>query len=120
MSDLFEMVERKMIRDVARRYRQKGFKVQAIYGEYSKPKFIAGIQPDVIAVKGKDTIIIEVKSKASLPKSAKALNQLAKFAKTQPNMRFDLVVANPPSIAKLAAKALKQKKRRTESRRAMG
>jgi Holliday junction resolvase len=115
MSDLFETAERKMIRDVARRYRQKGFKVQAVHGQYSKPAFVAGIQPDVIATKGNDTIIIEVKSKASLPRFAEALNQLAKFTKTQPNMRFDLVIANPPSIAKLAAKALKQKKRRTRS-----
>jgi Holliday junction resolvase len=110
MSQLSATVERKMIRDVARRYKRKGFTVSAAHGQFSRPTQIAGIQPDVIAKKGKNTIIIGVKSKESLGKSTRALKQLATYAKGKRNVRFDLVVANPPSFSKFRLRAAKKKK----------
>jgi Holliday junction resolvase len=120
MSKVSAAVERKMIRDVARRYKKRGFSVRAAHGQFHRPRQIAGIEPDVIAVKGKNTIIIEVKSKGSLGKSTRALNQLARYAKRKRNVRFDLFVANPPSSvrAKLAARARKKKKSARSPKRA--
>lgn len=112
MSKATATVERKMIRDVARRYKGRGFAVRAAHGEFDRPRHIAGIQPDVVAVKGKNVIIIEVKSKASLGKAAPALNRLARYAKRKRNMRFDLVVANPPSFSKRKVSTKKKTARR--------
>jgi Holliday junction resolvase len=110
MSELFKSAERKMVRDVARRYKSKGYNVRAAYGGFPRPSQIKGITPDLTVTKGGQTIIIEIKSKASLGKSAQALNQLSKYAKSKPGVRFDIIIANPPSIAKLAVRALRKKR----------
>ncbi len=117
MSKVSATVERRMIRDVARRYKCRGFAVRAVHGQFQRPKQIVGIRPDVTAVKGKNTIIIEIKAKTSLGKSTRAIERLAGYAKRKRNVRFDLVVANPPRFAKLKAQSAKKKKAAARRRR---
>jgi hypothetical protein len=87
-------------RALANHYKSKGFKVSSEHGNFARPRMIAGVRPDIVARKGNKVLIIEVKSNATLTRSATALRKLSQFAKSKPGYRFDLVITNPPYVAR--------------------
>jgi len=87
--------ERDKIAEIAREYREQGYKVFADLPDYQLPYSISGFIPDIIVETRGKVIIIEVKSSGSLEAKNNAIRQLAHYAKDHPNTRFDLVVTNP-------------------------
>lgn len=81
-------LETMKIRELSDEYKRRGYKVQL------EPKLV-GLRwrPDLVAKKGKETIIVEVVSKRSL--SHDKLAEFARYAENRENARFDLVVTNP-------------------------
>src|SRR4051794_27633987 len=100
MNSIYEKVERTKALDIARKYKTKGYTVHSRHGSYGRPTPINGLSPDLVVQKGDETIIIEVKSKASLKRSEESLKQLAHYAQDTPGVRFDIVIANPPSLSR--------------------
>jgi len=76
---------------VARHYKSKGYVVRSQHGRFMRTPKIAGVRPDIVAQKGKNTVIVEVKSNASLQGSFRNLTKLSKWVKDKPNYRFDIV-----------------------------
>lgn len=85
-------LERRRVRELVRSYTEKGYRVLKEPGEY--PDFLAGLQPDLVAISKKDKVVIEVTSYLSLKKSEK-LRKIAEVVENQPKWRFELVVTNP-------------------------
>jgi len=97
--------EREKTAEIAREYREQGYKVFADIPGYERPYSISGFVPDVIAKIGDRVIIIEIKTSGSLKTKSNAIKQLARYAKEHPGTRFDLVVTNPKPICPVCAKA---------------
>ena len=81
--------------DTARSLRRKGYTVYALHKNYTRPKPIQGFTPDVMAEKNGQRLIVEIKSRDDLFKDKFKIIELAKYAKSQPNVQFDIVLANP-------------------------
>ena len=90
----WKTLERKKVAQLARKYVKQGYDVFADLPEYRPPHEIEGFMPDLIVRKGNETIIIEVATSESLRSSDKAV-RLAEYGSRYPNVRFDLVLANP-------------------------
>lgn len=116
MNSIYEKLEKSKALDIARQYKTRGYLVRSRHGSYGRPELIRGFSPDVVVQKGDETIIIEVKSKASLKNSEAALRELAHYAKDTPGVRFDIVIANPPRLAKQLAAALQKGKNGSRAR----
>lgn len=86
--------ERKRATDVAREYAGRGYDVTREPGERDLPSFLSGLQPDLIARKGDDLVVIEVRSEESLA-GRRDLQALAEAVEKAPGWRFELVVTNP-------------------------
>jgi uncharacterized protein YutE (UPF0331/DUF86 family) len=107
---------RRRIRDVARRYRNRGYKVIVDPHTEDLPPFLHGFKPDIVAQKDDDRVIIEVKTQPKLHGSNEIVS-LAERVATEEAWRFELVVTNPatsetslapPEIARLIAKLLSE------------
>lgn len=90
-----ESREKAKIAELARKYQAEGYEVLAELPKYDLPYTIRGFRPDLIAKKGVEIIIVEVKTSDSLKKHRDAVTQLAQYAKEVPGIRFDLVITNP-------------------------
>jgi hypothetical protein len=92
-----KQLEREKLLDVAQEYRQKGYKVILSPNHEHLPNFLQeyDYRPDMIAIKGEEGVIVEVKSRRSFRLSAKHLQKLAQLVEKIPNWGFDLVVTNP-------------------------
>jgi hypothetical protein len=86
--------ERKKISLIAKKYLDEDYKVYCELRGYKRPYEINGVIPDLIAAKGKEIIIIEVKSSKELKSHSEEIKKLAEFAFNN-KMRFDLVITNP-------------------------
>lgn len=60
------IAEQQRARAVAEDYRRRGYDVVEEPSLESLPDFLAGYQPDLIARRGKETVVVEVKSRKSL------------------------------------------------------
>jgi hypothetical protein len=91
MTDL----EKNKINQLAKEYRKKGYKVY-INPSYpaALPSFLENYQPDLLAKKGREYIIVEVKSSLTLSR-ANYLENLARAIENHEGWRLELVVTNP-------------------------
>ena len=71
-----ETLEHRRIRTVAQDYRDRGYDVIVQPGETDLPSFLFGFQVDLYAQNSEDHVIVEVKTRTSLAKSAN-LSRLA-------------------------------------------
>ena len=60
----------KTVRRVASGFKSQGWKVKADVSGYSSPRTIGGRQPDVVAIKGSKTRVVEVETPNSYKKDA--------------------------------------------------
>jgi hypothetical protein len=90
MSTTMEL-EKQRARAVAEEYRQKGYEVIEEPIASQLPDFLAGYQPDLLAWRGNEAVIVEVKARSSLGK-APQISQLAKLLRGKPGWDFELVV----------------------------
>lgn len=87
--------ERKKLAELAREYGAMGYQVFAELPEFESPALVDGIRPDLVAKRGDETVIIEVKTSGSLQDSKDTVEHLARYAEKVPGTRFDLVLTNP-------------------------
>lgn len=85
--------EQRKITDLAREYRQAGYTVILEPSGQDLPDFLEGHRPDLIAIGEEESVVVEVKSRETLPHSD--LSDLASKVNRQPGWRLDLVVTNP-------------------------
>lgn len=90
-----ENLEMRKVAQLAQEYSAKGYEVFTELPRYKAPYLIRGLKPDLIAKRGDEIIIIEVKTSDSIKKNKDAITQLARYAKEVPGARFDLVITNP-------------------------
>ena len=83
-------LEQLALDQVVKEYIARGYKVQ------TEVKVNNNLRVDAIATKMGETIIIEVKSGKVSKNTIAAMKEIKKYATTQPNTRFKLVVATPP------------------------
>jgi hypothetical protein len=107
---------RRRIRDVARRYRNRGYKVIVDPRAEELPTFLHGFKPDIVAQKDDDRVVVEVKTQPKL-KGSNEIVSLAERVAAETAWRFELVVTNSPTnetplapseIARLTTKLLSE------------
>jgi Holliday junction resolvase len=86
--------ERDLVERVAQDYRQRGYDVIQTPSPDRKPSFLGHIVPDLIAQKGDEKIVIEVK-RVRTPRLPPSLRALLEALRTQPDWRLRLVYAGP-------------------------
>jgi hypothetical protein len=84
-------LEKERAREVAEEYRRKGYEVIEEPDASKLPNFLAGYQPDLLARRGNEAIIVEVRARSSLGK-APQISQLAQLLRGKPGWDFELVV----------------------------
>jgi hypothetical protein len=90
----YSKLERNRINQIKRIYTKKGYTVIVQPGEKDIPDFLKGYRPDIIATSNDESVIIEVKTKASMDRS-KELWDLADLIKGREGWRLELIVTNP-------------------------
>jgi uncharacterized protein YutE (UPF0331/DUF86 family) len=94
MTSVFEEREEEAIRAIAARYQSRGYNVVVRPGPELLPEPLKGTRPDLLAGNSTENVVIEVKSKASLPRPTEP-KRIAQSVATLPGWRFELVVVNP-------------------------
>lgn len=78
----------KKVKNIARGYKGRGYKVSASLPDYRKPRKIRGRVPDVIAKKRRKTIIVEVETSKSFAKDRKQRKLLRDYARKKKRVKF--------------------------------
>lgn len=86
-----KIAEQQRARAVAEDYRRRGYDVVEEPSPESLPDFLAGYQPDLIARRGKETVVVEVKSRKSLADEPQ-VRELARLLQGKEHWSFELVV----------------------------
>jgi hypothetical protein len=94
METRIEELQKQRIQEIGREYQTKGYDITVYPKQTQLPDFLAEFQPHIIARRDDETVIIEVKSRASLAKSP-YLRELARAIEDHSGWRFELVIANP-------------------------
>jgi hypothetical protein len=81
----------KRIYQIAQEYRANGYRVVVGPSQRELPEFLRGFEPDLIAFREDDNVVIEVKRRKSLI-AAKTLSQIAAAVERQPQWRLELVL----------------------------
>lgn len=93
-----------LVEKVASDYRARGYDVTVRPSSEQLPTVLAAYPPDIVARKGDETVVVEVKSRHALRQSPQA-QQLAAAVRQLPGWRFELVVARPDIAFPLPAGA---------------
>lgn len=89
-------IERERLLRLAEEYRDKGYEVSFHPSSEDLPDFLKNYRPDMIARRGNEAVVIEVKSRFSLNSSStQYLRNLAQVVEQHPGWRFELVMTNP-------------------------
>jgi hypothetical protein len=89
-------IERERLLQLADEYRNKGYNVLLHPTLEDLPSFFKNYHPDMIARRGDEAVVIEVKSRSSLNSSStQYLRNLAQVVEQHPGWRFELVMTNP-------------------------
>lgn len=98
-----DIMELESIQRVADRYRIEGYEVLVGPRGDAIPSFASGFEPDLIATKPGESIIVEVKSHRFDLAESPQIAELAEITNSQPGWRFDLVVEEPETPVEKAA-----------------
>jgi uncharacterized protein YutE (UPF0331/DUF86 family) len=86
---------RERVLQLAQEYRDKGFDVLLEPMLENLPDFLKGYHPALVASRGNESVVIEVKSRSALSSASQDLQSLAQSIDRHPGWRFELVIANP-------------------------
>lgn len=89
------MIETSNLESVAQRYRQRGYQIDFEPDPSLLPAEAKALQPDFLASKGEEHIIVEVKNSRNLL-AYPALTRLAEVIRAIPGWRLDVVVLEEP------------------------
>lgn len=99
ISTLTAKQEREQLLKLAENYRQKGYEIFLHPNLEDLPDFLKSYRPDLIVRRGEESVVIEVKSRASLNSySDQYLQNLAQAVEKHPGWRFEFVMINPEDI----------------------
>lgn len=85
---------KRFLEDVAGRYRSEGYDVHIEPQGARVPPFLADYKPDLIARRGRDRVVIEIKRSDEARRKGK-LRDIAARIKAEPGWRFDIVLYDP-------------------------
>ena len=85
------------LQEVAQEYRARGYEVVVGPGGDQLPESLVPYRPDLLARRGDERVVVEVKSWAS-PGQGPKLEDLARAVKAQPGWRFDVVLTDPEAL----------------------
>jgi uncharacterized protein YutE (UPF0331/DUF86 family) len=88
-------IERERLIRLAEEYRGRGYEISFHPNPEDLPDFLKNYRPDMIARRGDEAVVIEVKSRSSLNSSTQYLRNLAQVVEQYPGWRFELVMTNP-------------------------
>jgi uncharacterized protein YutE (UPF0331/DUF86 family) len=87
--------ERDRALQLAQEYRARGYEVSLAPRLENLPDFLKEYRPDIIATRGDESVVIEIKSRAALKSSShQYLRNLAQLIENHPGWRFELVITN--------------------------
>lgn len=89
--------EERLVLQVAEEYRQEGYEVLLQPAPSSLPDFLRGYQPDLLARRDDESVIVEVKFGLATSQRDR-FRDLARAVNGQPRWRFELVVRNAPPV----------------------
>lgn len=87
-------IEAELIGKVADQYRQRGYTVDVEPKGERLPEFLRGFQPDLIARRPGESVVVEVKV-GTRTSVAERLRAIAERVNREPGWKFSLVFANP-------------------------
>ena len=96
-------MEREALEKVAERYREEGYVVVVHPQEDQVPTFAPDFRPDLIATRGKEGVVIEVKTNRIDLSSDHQLTRLAEVVSAEPGWRLDVIVLEPETVIEKAA-----------------
>lgn len=88
------MAERERLEKIAEEYRFKGYDVQIEPPDPDIPEFLGNYRPDLIARRGEENLVIELKSLVSR-EDRDHFRELAQRIEKEPGWRFVLIAVNP-------------------------
>lgn len=98
-----DFMEHEAIERVAQRYRDEGYQVVLRPSGEQLPPFIANFHPDLIAVRGNESVVVEVKLNRMDLSSDREISHLAEVLNARAGWRLDLVVLEPETTVERAA-----------------
>jgi Holliday junction resolvase len=96
-------MEQKSFEKVAQRYREEGYDVVVRPHRDQIPPFVKDFQVDLIATRGNEGVVVEIKTNRIDLSSDHQLTQLAEIVNMQPGWRLDLVVLEQETAIQKAA-----------------
>jgi hypothetical protein len=96
-------MEQQAIEGIAGRYRDEGFHVIVHPHGDQAPSFLAGFELDMIATRGNEGVVVEVKTNRIDLSNDPNVARLAEVVNAQPGWRLDLVVLEAETQAEKAA-----------------
>ena len=87
--------EERKIAEVAREYERLGYSVVVTPESSDVPAFLSSFHPDIIATNDTEHVVIEVRTRDTLPAPGENIRELAETIDRQSGWRFELVVTNP-------------------------
>jgi hypothetical protein len=109
------MIETSKLESVAEKYRQRGYRIEFRPDVSGLPKEAKALQPDFVASKGDEHIIVEVKHSQNLI-AYPALTRLAESIRSIPGWRLDVVVLEEPkAVSEPEPLSIENAKRRLEA-----
>lgn len=104
MAKLTEDREQRRIQEAVRDYERQGYQVVLHPNGSELPDFLAGFEPDIIARRGDEAVVVEVKAREALSTSDE-LSALGAAIAAAPGWRLDLWLANSRSTWPVGADA---------------
>jgi hypothetical protein len=89
------------VRQIAKQYESEGYTVLVEPRDDQVPPFVAGLGLDMIAFRGEEKVVVEVRATRSDLARSPRVARLAEAVNSQPGWRFDLVVLEQESPLQL-------------------
>ncbi|HEX5104117.1 MAG TPA: hypothetical protein VFV87_09920 [Pirellulaceae bacterium] len=86
------MKEEQLLLQIAQQYRQDGYTVWLRPAGNERPPFLANFDVDMIAARGNENVVVEVREAGTNGEASARLGYLASIVNAEPNWRFDVVV----------------------------
>ena len=99
--------EQTRVERLAEDYRNRGYEVIIEPGPHQLPDFMAGYKPDMIASRGDEKTVVEVKSRQSLSAEAQT-RELARLIESKPGWSFELVIVGDEPTVPSGTRAFNQ------------
>jgi len=96
-------MQQETLERVAQGYRDEGYQVIVLPTGDQVPPFIAGFEPDLIAIRGTEGVVVEIKRNRIDLSGDHHSSRLADIVNARPGWRRDLVVLEPVTTVEKAA-----------------